>query len=550
MGIPSYFSYIVRSHRSIIKKYSSSKMRIDNLYLDCNSIIYDCVRDIKDITDNKLFEKRLIKAVCEKIVSYIDIISPKQRVYIAFDGVAPVAKLEQQKNRRYKSWFEKQLCNELRQRENKVTPSSSEEEKQFSWNTVAITPGTVFMKELGKGVRMFFKNKYKPTQKKTCSIEEIIVSPSDKAGEGEHKIYEYIRTHPEYHRDTTTAIYGLDADLIMLTLNHLHVSEKLYLFRETPHFIKSIDKTLDPNTNYLMDIPELSRKLTTDLCRRTGDTNIFSVPPAEKERLVLDYILLCFFLGNDFMPHFPALNIRTDGIARLIEGYKTVLLSKKSYLTDGKKIIWKNLRKLVQLLSENEHDYIKEEYVKRRKMKPRRYNDEEDDTLSRIMDVPLKDRTCEEYINPFESGWRHRYYKELFGIDIDNTRCKEICRNYLEGLEWTINYYTSGCKDWRWTYKYEYPPLLSDLLRHIPSFDTEMLVRQPKNPVKELVQLSYVIPRPYLDLLPTQLHKKLLHEYDHLYRTDCKMVWAYCRYLWEAHAILPHVEISKLEELV
>ena len=548
MGIPSYFSYIVKSQRSIIKKYSPSKMRIDNLYLDCNSIIYDSVREIKGISQNTQFENRLIKAVCEKIVYYIDIISPQQRVFIAFDGVAPVAKLEQQRNRRYKSWFEKQLCDELRDRDNANHNAnhnaSQNTNDEFSWNTVAITPGTKFMSKLGKGVRNYFKNS------KKYGLDEIIISPSDESGEGEHKIYQYIRTHAQYHKDTTTAIYGLDADLIMLTLNHLHISENLYLFRETPHFIKSIDKTLDPNTNYVMDIPELSRKLTADLSRRTCDTNKFSVPDKAGDRLILDYILLCFFLGNDFMPHFPALNIRTDGIARLIEGYKSVLLSKKSYLTDGKKIIWKNLRKLVQLLSENEHDYIKEEYVKRRKLRPRRYPDDEDNTLARIMDVPIKDRTCEEYINPFETGWRHRYYKELFGIDIDNERCKEICRNYLEGLEWTINYYTNGCKDWRWTYKYEYPPLLSDLLRHIPSFDTEMLARQPKNPVKELVQLSYVIPRPYLDLLPSPVHKKLLQKCDHLYRTDCRMVWAYCRYLWEAHAILPHLEISKLEEMI
>tara|TARA_Y100001958_G_scaffold160092_1_gene166160 strand:+ start:3078 stop:4694 length:1617 start_codon:yes stop_codon:yes gene_type:complete len=537
MGIPSYFSHIVRKHRNIIKKYSSSNISIDNLYLDCNSIIYDSVRLIKGVKNTRTFEKKLIKTVCEKIVYYIEEIAPQQRVYIAFDGVAPVAKLEQQRNRRYKSWFEKELCEKLREEDSsdKSISHSEQQDPSIDWNTVSITPGTKFMKDLGNGVRAFFKNKA------AFGLEEIIVSPSDKEGEGEHKIYEYIRDNADYHNNTATAIYGLDADLIMLTLNHLHISNKLYLFRETPHFIKSIDKSLDPNTNYLMDIPELGEMLKRDLSLDSCKIN---------NAVILDYILLCFFLGNDFMPHFPSLNIRTDGINHLLGAYRSTILAKNLYLTDGRKIVWKNLRKLVEYLSENEHDYLKAEYVKRRKMRPRHCQEDEDRILARLMDVPILDRTCEEYINPSESGWRNRYYKELFDIDIDRERCKQICKNYLEGMEWTINYYTRGCKDWRWTYRYEYPPLLTDLVRHIPHFDTEMLVKQPKNPVKDLVQLSYVIPRPYLNLLPSKLHKKLLEKCDHLYRTDCKIVWAYCRYLWEAHAILPHIDIGKLEHLL
>ena len=180
--------------------------------------------------------------------------------------------------------------------------------------------------------------------------------------------------HKKYHGSTSTAIYGLDADLIMLTLNHLHICQKMYLFRETPHFIKSIDKSLNPNTNYVMDIPELAKSLSADLYElpTTDITDIM------QKRIIYDYILLCFFLGNDFMPHFPALNIRTDGIARLISAYKTTLLSKKEYLSDGNNINWKNLRKLVVYLSENENLYIKTEYKKRRKMKPPRAEPDED----------------------------------------------------------------------------------------------------------------------------------------------------------------------------
>ena len=112
MGIPSYFSYIVKNHRNIIKKLNDINYLIDNLYIDSNSIIYDALRELltdKSIIDKSVedFEDILIENVCKIIEKYIYHISPKNAVFIAFDGVAPVAKLDQQRNRRYKSVMEK-----------------------------------------------------------------------------------------------------------------------------------------------------------------------------------------------------------------------------------------------------------------------------------------------------------------------------------------------------------------------------------------------------------------------------------------------------------
>ena len=69
MGIPSYFSHIVKQHRSIIRNFIKGKDKIDNLYLDSNSIIYDAFNN-----NNNLDEPQLINAVCDKLIYYIKLI--------------------------------------------------------------------------------------------------------------------------------------------------------------------------------------------------------------------------------------------------------------------------------------------------------------------------------------------------------------------------------------------------------------------------------------------------------------------------------------------
>ena len=528
MGIPSYFSYIVKNHANIIKKLTSSTIRVNNLYLDCNSIIYDAVHNIDFSTLKESDVDTIIRAVCFKIDEYIGQLKPDNSIYIAFDGVAPVAKLEQQRSRRYKSLYQ-----------NNIMRSIYKNTKADPWNTTAITPGTVFMKKLNEKIYSNYKNPEK------YNVKSIILSGSDKCGEGEHKLFEHIRAFPDQHREQTTVIYGLDADLIMLSINHLPISNNIYLFRETPHFIKSINSELEPNESYVMDIPELARVITLDM------NNDEELTTEQQKNRIYDYIFLCFFLGNDFMPHFPSANIRTGGVDKMLNAYKATIGGTNENLTNGKKIYWKNVRKLVEFLAANEEDFFKNETKLRdRRAKVHMPDETPDDKFKKFDSIPTYERSLEKYINPFNPNWQVRYYKTLFNLDIDETRKKQICTNYLEGLEWTMKYYTSGCANWRWCYNYNYPPLFCDLIHYIPYFDTEFVENIKPNPVSEMVQLCYVLPKQSLQFLPENLYNSLIRNHIDWYNSDCTFSWAYCRYFWESHVNLPHIDINELEKFV
>jgi 5'-3' exoribonuclease 2 len=564
---------------------------VNNLYMDCNSLIYDAVKNnpTYEKGKNREYEIELISAVCNKIDYYVSLLNPRDRVFIAFDGVAPVAKLSQQRDRRYKSWYTGQIQRDIDGKLYKET-----------WNTSAITPGTKFMKDLNESVVEYFLNK-NSNNYDVCKLE-YIVSTSSVCGEGEHKIFEYMRKYPEYHNgsDTVTLVYGLDADLIMLTLNHLYISKNLYLFRDTPEFIKSLDSTLDANKDYLLDIPELAESIVKyihnyDDIREAGENKkivenkeMQTVDENVHTNRIKDYIFICFLLGNDFLPHFPAVNIRTVGIEIILNVYRETLGKTHKFLINGMKIQWKNFSEFIKNIADREDDLMMDEH-KRRDKAAKRFgggggggynsmhgrngrNDKNQfintnkptilastdevlgvDDIKKMDDLlmlPMKDRSVEKYINPFEKDWEYRYYKALFNVEITDERRRQISVNYLEGLEWTFYYYIQGCVDWRWCYNYHYAPLFKDLVKYIPQIDTQFITPTKEKSIEDLVQLCYVLPRANLNLLPIEVNVVLFQHLDHLYGDDYEFKWAYCKYFWESHADLPRLSIETLESIV
>tara|TARA_B100000963_G_scaffold361848_1_gene400266 strand:- start:1277 stop:2896 length:1620 start_codon:yes stop_codon:yes gene_type:complete len=532
MGIPSFFAQLVRKHGNCIKIINNNTI-IDYLFLDANSIIYDCVHKLLKTTnltltsnnskDNEKFESELYAKIVEKIKNYINTLNPEKLIFIAFDGNPPVAKLKQQRTRRYKSIFNKKIIDKLKETDNTNNTNNKE------WDTTKITPGTDFMNGLMKYIDINLIQKSK---------KDIILSSSNEIGEGEHKIFNYIRENKFNHTDYIV-VYGLDADLIMLSLNHLDYCNNINLFRETPEFISQIDSDLEPNKLYNLDIFNFGEALTFEMNSKT----------AKNKNIYNDYIFLCFLLGNDFIPHTPSINIRKNGIDILLNAYKYLFKDTNNFLIVNRKIQWKNVRKLLMHLGINEKERMIEEEKCRKKYSKIQYtlNNNDIETKIKKFDIlPSYSRESEKYINPFIENWETRYYEELFNIN-DTENIKNVCINYFEALEWTFEYYTIGCKDWRWKYNYNYAPLINDMIKYVSYFNIDYVKHCNNKPLTTQTQLSYVLPFESLYLLDDKIKNYLLKNYDELYKNHM-IQWSYCKYFWESHVIFPEINLENFEQ--
>jgi 5'-3' exonuclease len=486
MGIPAYFSYILKTHANILKSLSHIKgsVQFDHLYMDCNSIIYDSYRELieQNVIDPDF--DVIIEKTIYAIQIIINIISPSKTIFIAFDGVAPMAKMEQQKLRRYRNTS-----------------------LNTTFNTTMITPGTKFMKLLTKRV---YDVKWTCLQSAVC-----IVSGADKVGEGEHKMMEHIRNNNTHPTDTF-AIYGLDSDLIMLAICHFHLTKKLFIFREAQEFFisKIPIKFSHKREPYFIDIQEMIHSIQVDI----GN--------------VYDYVFLCFFLGNDFLPHFPTLSLRTHGIQRLIDVYNQLPNKYRNLVSVGQHtkpfIHWKSVFKLLQILAKHEHEFILQEYTHREHQSKRHYSEKtEEEKDVALLNSPTICRGDELYICPTEYGWENRYYKLLFKMKFSDEKViSEISKNYLEGLEWVFDYYTQGTNHPRWKYKYNFPPLLKDLYKYCPNDSKSHFFYGKEEPYSINEQLLYILPPVHLKnegITP-------LCDGDVTLRYEM----AFCKYLWEA----------------
>jgi 5'-3' exoribonuclease 1 len=79
------------------------------------------------------------------------------------------------------------------------------------------------------------------------------------------------------------------------------------------------------------------------------------------ERIIDDFILLAFFVGNDFLPNLPYLHINEGALAYMFDIYKRVLPACGGYINDSGKINLDRLEILILELEKMEYESFEQD---------------------------------------------------------------------------------------------------------------------------------------------------------------------------------------------
>ncbi|KAI5949926.1 RAT1 [Candida jiufengensis] len=461
MGVPALFRWLSRKYPKIISpvieedqydfggsKYEDSNPNgeIDNLYLDMNGIVHPCSHPEHKRppeTEDEMFLD---------IFTYTDRVlmmaRPRKVLMIAVDGVAPRAKMNQQRARRFRSAQDakfKQLAieKEIKQKELRGEIINDSIKKK-QWDSNAITPGTPFMDRLAEALRYWVA--YKLSNDPGWANLQVIISDATVPGEGEHKLMAFIRSQradPQYNPNTKHCIYGLDADLIFLGLathephfrvlredvfanqeRHMTISDHVGMSKDQENIIEARDKK---KPFLWLHVNVLREYLAIELYN--PNTSF----PFDLERAIDDWVFICFFAGNDFLPHLPSLDVRDNGIDTLVNCWKKCVTRLRDYVTCDGKLNLESVEILLKDLAIREDEIFKNRHAvdKRREenKKKRKLAEEQDKALKNVylsqvskgkdkapviadMNMPLMDT----------SGKAVEGYAELSNKDIVNNR--------------------------------------------------------------------------------------------------------------------------------
>lgn len=607
MGVPKFFRWIVDRYPAVatgVINETYDAPVIDNFYIDMNGIIHWCSH-----SDNKLDEEVSAYVVAVKVIAEVErlveeIVKPIKLLYIAVDGVAPRAKLNQQRARRFRAGQERMAAVKLAREKG--------DQRQF-FDSNSITPGTVFLFEVCGFLKNWIASKV--GAEGVWKQLEVIFSGCDTPGEGEHKIIHHIRqwrSGPNYTCNTRHCIYGSDADMMMLSLaTHepffLVLREVLEPLHKQKNWkdkkkkdrdivekeVDAVAKPVGKQSGRRMQFVRI-QILREYVLRDLLEDNPFENP--EKEKIIDDFIFLTFFVGNDFLPHLPAIDIRDDAFNIIFDAYKNILAAEPGYLIDGGSIDYNRLEVIFRLIGVTEMTLFAEkgnallrrkDYNSNKKFNDRRGGKRtagpaidnqvissyqvdaksnsnmlksssgalgESASLNENGEASPATLSTSTVVQLTEEEHRRLYYQTKLNLDVDNSNSydelQSIKRSYLLGLQWCLEYYSRGCTSWRWYYPYNYGPFLHDmtdlaeLSQSLPAFE----LSQPFTPYQQLLAC---LPSSSSSLLPQAYGKLMTESYSPIldfYPTDFVLDLNGKKNEWEAVIILPFIEESRLIE--
>lgn len=531
MGVPSFFMWLINNFglKNIIK--TNIKIQPMTFYIDANCAFHPICFDTlayhqtNKLTDPVKLEQDMFANIIKYLDKLIENVNPIDTVFIAVDGVAPMAKVQQQRKRRYKSVIEQQVKLDIKKKYG-VTDS-------INWNNIVITPGTLFMEKLHKCLKKYISKK---KDKRT-----YIYSSYHQLGEGEHKILSHIKKNIS---DNTIVIYGLDADLIFLAL----ASQKnnIYLYRENNQ-LKEIFKSINAEFAYV-NIDYLKHKYYEEIDYIIKQkTNLDLI----ESNIINDFIVLCFFIGNDFIPNIPSISINTGGLNIILDIYIKLLCNTHSYLLNNDfslNIIF--FKEFLNELRLNEHKELIKIYNKlgtRHRKCPTDIKTEYEQEIWKLENMILihNEDELDLSLGTLELI-KTKYYHYYLGFnDYYNDSVKQLCDLYMKSFIWNIQYYFSTCSDYNWYYPYSVAPFISDIYEYLDNCDIS-LHKNDNIFLTPLKQLLLVLPKEYSNYLPLSIQNiiKTHNKYNYIYQQNTLLDTINKTVYWKCNPYLIPINIE------
>lgn len=492
MGIPFYFKSITNKYPYTINRKIPDHVKC--LFFDFNSVIHQAAQSaIAMETTSTELHNIIFDQIIKHVQVVVDKVQPEELVYIAVDGLCPMAKMHQQRKRRYMtSWRLDKL--------NQHHPY---------WDSNCITPGTKFMNALDAQLTTY------ATQR--SHQVKWVVSGSDIEGEGEHKIFQYIKNN----KPDNSVIYGLDADLIMLSMI-------------------SMERMPESHVTLLRD------DLTVDIAA------LMSSIKKEHCISINNYIFICTLLGNDFLPPLSYLKIKNNDIDTLVTLFSKQLDCQELINSSSATLNIQALHDFISSLTKTEDTCMQEAcdlYYKEEKRNTRFLTPED-----RIAQYPMLNKFPYVITPARDPAWRLSYYHYLFPSHVE---VSDVCDNYIEGLRWIITYYydyKNASKTW--FYRYNVSPTIIDLHNRM-TLHMFHVSKKVNNVVHDHalyeairgnpdLQLLMVLPPSSCSLLQSPRAVKLMTDMSygclHYYPIEFKIMTFLKQYMWECIPLLPDID--------
>lgn len=599
MGIPSYFFEIIKKYGERFFGASKGTRGVGRLFLDLNCCIHGCKnrvlnrwkKTIEKSAENGLgrkFEDDIIKEVIRTIVRLTKEVNPSNLLWIAVDGVVPLAKMKQQRERRLRSI---QNRDEIRR-----IYECHEREHPIEWDSNAITPGTQFMIRMCKTIEDNLE-----MIRSHCGVASIGMNDVNNSGEGEQKIFEYMRNYPGEDSGLEDIIYGLDADLIILSILQRTVADQdspIALLREKVHFGRLLS-TEQPGSKS-QAVAEKGEGDDDDEMIRFRVSEFADLIPREwgggrkgspTQSLLCDYVVLISLMGNDFVPHSPSLTFRTGGMERLLEAYRSVgshiIVPHPDPENDVYIIDWSVIGQICEILGKDEENILREDEEKMSKIQERILAGQIPYRHS-IVDDPLEQDILAldwEHIryhtpiiclegdgNENDNGkWDERFYRRVIGNrgewSSQKLMIKTMMDEYTSAIQWCWDYYCGYDVPADRYYPFVSGPLMKDIATYCKKNKIGKIT-PISSPVIDLSESMYKVDKVFtvkdiipdaqlIAVLPPQSHhllsesaKKIAKECADLY-PDMFDFWDYCKkHEWEREGYLPLIPIKQIRDLI